>query len=273
VSQDRFDRLEESGEQLPENVKTAIADIDRFEHLEIGQIHPVGALPAPAPAAEGQIICGHCGQYNEPGRDLCWACFKPLKAAPAPQSASDAGQEIDLVIDGSTYKSTDRDLPPDIGVLIDRIRKEGYSQELLVQWRNWRATRHVNMLPERSFDRGSTPGSDVEAFKGERVSVIRIDGKVYHSDDKDLPPQLKTVFDYIEKYGVTPDLMEHLRQYGDRVKFRPHTTGVPSDGDISFWNDVNSSSDPCKTMPGGLGSINSFWRILRELFFGTLRVR
>lgn len=220
----RFDRLE--GQGLPGPVREAVARLSRFERLEIGESAPA-AGPAEAPAGR---LCAHCGHANEAERETCWACYKPVAAAPKQAAAPD---DITIVLDGFTYRSSDKDLAPDVRELMDRIRKRGFSQELLLEWRDWRLTRHSQKTePER----------EVKVFKGQRVSVISIDGKVFTSDDKDLSPAMKELFGYIEANGVTPELMEHLRGAGPSVKVRPADTVSPSDGDLEFWKRVNAGA-------------------------------
>lgn len=245
---DRFDYLEDKPE-LPATVKSAVGKLSRFEHLEIGQLKP---QPAPAKPPDGKLLCSHCGQPNEPERETCWACFKLVRTGAPPAAREQPssplqkpapGQEIQLVLDGVTYHSDDPKVPQDIRVLMDRIKAEGYSPALLADWRSWRATRHVqppDTAPWAEMRRaGGAPGQNVEIFRGQRVSVIRIDGQVYRSDDPRLPQEIKDLFGYIERNGVTPALMDILRRRGSDVKYRPATTGRPSDGDVSFWKEAH----------------------------------
>lgn len=217
--QDRFDRLEAQDSPLPEKLKAAVEKLDRFGHLEIGELKN---RPNRATPLSERTLCPHCSQPNEPQRDVCWACFKPLKQESFRKP--EPSQEIQLMLDGQTYLSNDPNLPDDIRMLMDRIREEGYSTELLREWRQWRMTRPA---PQ---------SSEINVFQGQRVSVIRIDGKVYRSDDPNITPEMKEIFDYVEKNGVTPELVTHLRRHGDKVKFRPSTTAQPTDGDIDFWS-------------------------------------
>jgi len=124
-----------------------------------------------------------------------------------------------------------------------RIRQHGYSESLMQEWRNWRITRNSAKVREPDPELAPPSGAerDIKVFKGQRVSVIRIDGVVYKSDDENLSPELKQLFQYIENNGVTPALMEYLRSFGDSVKFRPPTTAIPSDGDVAFWDQVNAT--------------------------------
>lgn len=231
MGSNRFEHLE--NEPLPPRLSDALSRLNRFEHLEIGQL----GAPA-APAVSARALCRHCGQSNEEGRDLCWACHKPVEGRTADAPAAPG---FELVLDGKTYRSSDPQLPEDIRALMEDIARHGYSPKLLADWRQWRATRNVGRFKESQ----SAPagGKDVRAFKGQRVSIIRVDGKTYTSDTPGLPPEIQELFIYMDKNGVTPALLSHLRQNGGRVKFRPGTTDQPSDGDIDFWDNVKSIFD------------------------------
>ncbi|MBI5884236.1 MAG: hypothetical protein HZB91_14165 [Elusimicrobia bacterium] len=234
----RFDFLE--GKKKSDlSDQTELPQVGRFEHLEIGQIRKP-PQPKPKPDAPmGRVMCGRCGQTNEAERETCWACYKPLapraeEPKPAAQEPAARGpqQEITLVIDGLTYSSNDPSLPEDIRVLMDRIRSEGFSQRLLDEWRGSRSSRPVSGSSSAREERR------VEAFQGTRVSVIKVDGTVYLSDAPDLPPRIRDLFSYIDRNGVTPELMENLRAMGRDARVRPATTATPSDGDLAFWREV-----------------------------------
>lgn len=243
MTKDRFEKIEGPAD-LPAKVKEAVAHINRFSSLEIGEL-PRAAAPAPAPApaaapapapaipalspAGERRLCRHCGQQNELQRETCWACFKRL----GEEAAKAAPAGFTLVLDGVTYRSDAPDLPDDIRELMSRIEKRGYSEKLLSEWREWRAVRNRDRLRQ-----AEALGRDIKVFKGQRVSVIRIDDRVYTSDDPNLSPELKEIFAYIDAHGVTPVLMEHLRGRGETAKFRPATTAYPSDGDVDFWKNV-----------------------------------
>jgi hypothetical protein len=233
---------------LPGNVKEALSNLGRFDHLEIGALPP---KPAPQAHVEERILCTHCGQPNEKARQTCWACFQPLgpeAAKPAPKGPKD----ITIVLDGITYRSSDPNLPADLRVLMDQIHEKGYSEELLAQWRTWRATRNepntAPSYPDPALvpveNRGKDPLTGNEVFKGQRSSVIRLDGKVYTSDDTNIAPEIKELFGYIEAHGVTPALMEHLRQIGNKATVRPATTPAPSAEDLAFWKEVAKPEIP-----------------------------
>lgn len=139
---------------------------------------------------------------------------------------------------------------------MDQIREKGYSPELLAEWRTWRASRNepgaAAPYPDPSLvpveNQGKDPLTGNEVFKGARSSVIRLDGKIYTSDDKSLPPEIKELFGYIETHGVTPALMEHLRQVGGKTTVRPATTPAPSSEDLAFWKDV-AATEPLEPAP------------------------
>ncbi|MFA6318814.1 MAG: hypothetical protein WC943_15505 [Elusimicrobiota bacterium] len=241
----RFDFLEGKKAAGPSGA-SELPQVGRFEHLEIGGER----RPTPGPKTEAQpqrVLCGRCGQPNEAERETCWACYKPLalkagaRSAPAPDPAKPGqGQDITLVIDGLTYRSNDPNLPPDIRGLMDRISSEGFSQSLLDAWRSEREQRS-DPGHTREIEGRASGDERVSAFKGARVSVIRLDGKVYLSDAPDLPPRIRELFGYIDRNGVTPQLMENLRAMGTDARVRPSTTAAPSDGDLAFWREVEES--------------------------------
>lgn len=217
---------------LPKDVSEALSHLNRFSHLEIA-----GAKFVPQPASPIGSPCPHCGQANEAERETCWACFCTLKKSPSEVVPL---QEITLVIDGNTYRSGDSNLPEDVKVLMERIGKQGYSQSLFMEWQNWRASHNAPnpAAADCVIDSHRGEGRDINVFKGTRVSVIKLDGKIYTSDNPHLTPDFKQLFHYLDANGVTPALMDRLRQMGEKVKFRPETTAAPTDGDIAFWKDV-----------------------------------
>jgi hypothetical protein len=238
MDDDRFRNLE-ALPQLPESVKAAIDQLTRFDHLEIGQLKPTTAAPA-----TNRVLCSKCNQVNEKERTVCWACFKPLQPVeekPKPQE----DQPIHLVLNGVHYQETDPNLPPDIRQLIQRIRREGYSPELVADWQ-----KQVKqpLAPAQPSSEPVTPplfgDGRVQVFKGQRISILRLDGKLFKSDDPALPAELHEIFAYIDQEGVTPALLQHLRLYGTKVRFRPTTTGTPSDGDLDFWDAAKKAFGP-----------------------------
>lgn len=247
MSKDRFERIEGKAEPLPPGVKAAVEHLNRFANLEIGELRAPGSSSAASPQ---RTLCRHCSQPNEPQRETCWACFKKLGAdAPAQRPAE---PDFTIVLDGKTYKSSDKDLPEDIRELMKRIQEKGYSEDLLVEWRNWRLTRNEARLAAQH-------NREVKVFKGQRVSVIRIDDKVYTSDDPNLSADFKELFAYVEKHGVTPALMEHLRGQGASAKFRPATTAQPSDGDLEFWKQAEAQMKTRR--PASIEQTHDEWQL------------
>ena len=231
----RFSNLDPAP-KLPGGLKQALAGMKRFDHLEIaGQIDP-------SPTETPQRPCPHCGQQNEKKRGHCWACFKPFAGESSPPL-----QDIDLILDGKKYSSKDPQLPEDVGRLMGWIQKEGYSPQLLAKWRQWRATRNQALYQARDQDPtlASLPQNtqEVEIYKGQRANVIRMDGQRYTSDEKNLPPEIQALFAYLKENNVTPELMDHLRRFGSKVKYRPSTIANPSDGDVNFWDGLKNLFD------------------------------
>ncbi|HAH19285.1 MAG: hypothetical protein A2Y00_06955 [Omnitrophica WOR_2 bacterium GWF2_43_52] len=75
-----------------------------------------------------------CGAINQGERRNCWVCGRDFSLAGDKNVAIDSANEIILNIDGVEYKSSDRNLPFDIVTLMERIRKYGYSKELIDDW-------------------------------------------------------------------------------------------------------------------------------------------
>lgn len=224
----------------------------RFARLEIGELTASPPTPSSVPpiAISDQrmkpaagTLCSHCGQANEEVRDYCWACLKTLKAVQPPTSNTE--DVVTIVLNGVTYNSSDPGLPQDVQTLMRWIQKYGYSEKLLKQWQDWRQTRSVPKVSQAGSRR-------VSAFRGDRVTVLRLDDKVYLSDQPDLPPDIQALMERIQRDGVTPELLQDLRQRGP-VQFRPENTPLPSDGDVHFWNHVSKIR---KAPPNGDGSMD-----------------
>lgn len=79
------------------------------------------------------LKCTACATMNESERRHCWVCGKEL-SHPGQDLKVDTSNVIVLNMDGKEYKSTDENLPLDIKILIEKIRREGYSKELMDQW-------------------------------------------------------------------------------------------------------------------------------------------
>jgi hypothetical protein len=79
--------------------------------------------------------CTMCGAVNHKERNNCWVCGKSLfEDGTTIASEQTTTNTIILNIDNKEYRSTDQNLPPDIKELIERIRREGYSQRLIDDW-------------------------------------------------------------------------------------------------------------------------------------------
>ena len=79
--------------------------------------------------------CTVCGAVNHKERNNCWVCAKNLfDDATTIASEQTTTNTIILNIDNKEYRSTDQNLPPEIKELIERIRREGYSQRLIDEW-------------------------------------------------------------------------------------------------------------------------------------------
>jgi hypothetical protein len=134
MKKNRFDHLEPQKEPaLPAALQKALSRIQRFDHLEIGE------LAMNVTQQVDRVLCAHCGQYNEKVRTHCWACLSmggEKASPPVPRP------DLELILDGKRYHSADADLPEDVRTLMDWIQRDGYSKELLAKWRQWRATRN-----------------------------------------------------------------------------------------------------------------------------------
>jgi hypothetical protein len=239
MSPARFDHLEHS-DSLPPHIEKAIAKLHRFNHLEIGEISTLATLPTP-PTGDP---CGHCGQANESDRTFCWACYKPLKGNPPPLKED----VFTVVVNGATYRSDHPHLPPPIQRLMDRVRREGYSPNVAAQW-----------AAAEGKEIATTSEFEARAAEKPGVSIVRIDDQVYRSDDPTLPPDMRTLLDYVRTHAVTPELMERLRRAGTQVKYRPANTLSPSDGDLAFWSTVRAGTNAptAPSFPSGNPPIHS----------------
>ena len=102
-------------------------------------------------------ICSNCGSKNLLDRKTCWFCSKALFSGKPGETRINTENVIVLNIDGTQYKSSDQNLPTDIILLMDKIRKEGYKKEIVDQW-----------LKERNQER-SEKRQDLET----RLSSVR----------------------------------------------------------------------------------------------------
>ncbi|MCM8801181.1 MAG: zinc ribbon domain-containing protein [Candidatus Omnitrophica bacterium] len=95
-----------------------------------------------------QIKCPGCGKIRPRTEKYCLYCgwrISPLseeetKISPeflrekTGQRLLSQGEVINLTIDGKTYRSTDKNIPPDIKELMLKIKEEGYSKEMIDEW-------------------------------------------------------------------------------------------------------------------------------------------
>lgn len=91
--------------------------------------------------------CSACDSVNHEDRRNCWVCGKEFLLTKKTNVSDD--NVISLNIDGTDYKSTDKGLPLDIKMLIERIRKEGYKKEIIDEWiknKNTKEELHLQMV-------------------------------------------------------------------------------------------------------------------------------
>lgn len=82
--------------------------------------------------------CDSCAAVNQQSRKNCWVCgkeFPDAKNLPK-DDFPESENVITLDIDGKVYNSNDKDLPVEVYLLIQRIRKKGYSRQLIDEWIN-----------------------------------------------------------------------------------------------------------------------------------------
>lgn len=107
-----------------------------------------------------------CGAVNRKDRPYCWICGKYLGQEETVKP--DSGNVITFNIDGHEYKSTDEFLPFDIKILIERIRKNGYSKTLVDEWLKER-DRLKDMAQEKDNET-KQKRDDVES----RISAVKL---------------------------------------------------------------------------------------------------
>jgi RNA polymerase subunit RPABC4/transcription elongation factor Spt4 len=94
-----------------------------------------------------EIRCPGCGKINNRNQKYCLYCgwrIVPLEKGELVATSPDIlrekedllkrGEVITLTIDGKTYHSTDRVIPLDVKELMIKIKKEGYSKEMIDEW-------------------------------------------------------------------------------------------------------------------------------------------
>ena len=85
-----------------------------------------------------------CGAINQGDRRNCWVCGRDFSLVGDKNIAIDSENEITLTIDGKMHKSSDKNLPFEVVMLMERIRKHGYSKELIDDWiKNRRAEEEI----------------------------------------------------------------------------------------------------------------------------------
>ena len=76
----------------------------------------------------------HCGAMNLKERKNCWVCGRDFSIWGDEEVKEKPENIIILNIDGKVYKSTDKELPPGIVELMQKIRREGYSENIVQEW-------------------------------------------------------------------------------------------------------------------------------------------
>lgn len=99
------------------NLKTKLADTFQDQHSSLMECE--------------------CGAKNQKGRPFCWVCGKYLGDKEPVETSAD--NVITLNLDGREYRSNEENLPLDVKILIERIRKNGYSKAVIDAWLKERA--------------------------------------------------------------------------------------------------------------------------------------
>jgi hypothetical protein len=97
---------------------------------------------------KGLKRCPACQAVNQADRANCWVCGIDFTLAGDLKAVKESENVIVLNIDDKIYKSTDKNLPPEIFALMGRIRKQGYSSKVIEAWLNERNTQ----AQQASFD-------------------------------------------------------------------------------------------------------------------------
>jgi hypothetical protein len=136
---DKITRQEEASEEIVYYVLCPFCGKDNLAGAEFCSYCSRGLRSAETSSYQANtyllIKCKACGSMNLKERRNCWVCGIDLY----PKSAkmfTPVNQEniITLNIDGNEYKSTDKALPLDIKILMEKIRREGYSKETIDSW-------------------------------------------------------------------------------------------------------------------------------------------
>jgi hypothetical protein len=75
-----------------------------------------------------------CGAVNLKERKNCWVCGRDFSLWGDKAVSERPENIITLNIDGKIYKSNDPELPQGIVSLMEKIRREGYSEKLVNEW-------------------------------------------------------------------------------------------------------------------------------------------
>lgn len=134
MSLDRFRRLRTGASGAGPGKKASSPAESRFLHLEIGNVRPREKKTGPS---SDRVACPSCGQLNEIGRDLCWACFQSVKAT----TGSKREAPLEVLLNGTLYRSDQTNLPHDIRVLMKMLHTKGHTPNVIAQWKAWRASR------------------------------------------------------------------------------------------------------------------------------------
>lgn len=75
-----------------------------------------------------------CGAVNLKERKFCWVCGRDFSLWGDEEVVKKQQNIIVLTINDQTYRSNDPNLPPGIVALMEKIRRQGYSKELINEW-------------------------------------------------------------------------------------------------------------------------------------------
>ncbi|MFA5148767.1 MAG: hypothetical protein WC491_06545 [Candidatus Omnitrophota bacterium] len=133
----------------------------RFTRLEIGGKRIDIQLSEKSAGIESwQRKCSTCGRVIAKSGN-CFYCGLDSKEF----VKKEEGAQAEITIDGTKYSSSDKDLPIDVQELMLRLRNEGYSEELVRDWKreNDLRPREINLFDylietiERRFRRWRRP--------------------------------------------------------------------------------------------------------------------
>jgi len=89
---------------------------------------------------KGLKKCPACEAVNQSDRINCWVCGMDFNLSGDLKNLKESENVIVLNIDEKIYRSTDKNLPPEIFALMGRIRKQGYSSKVIEEWLDERNT-------------------------------------------------------------------------------------------------------------------------------------